>query len=281
MPNIYKFIDYRKYLLEVVAEKKLANPRFSCRMLSMQLGISAATFVRIVNGKRNLSKKMLPRFVNYLKLRDRASEYFRLLVELSHVKDPENKNALYQKILDFRSERIRKLQPSHYSLFDNWFMPVLREIIDTRGEVSDDRLLAGMVRPPIRRNDIRKAVRTLVDSGMIIREKSGRYVSSDKVLSTGEAWENVAIGRFQGEMIRLAGNALLNIPKEERDITTLTIGVSTDDIIRIKEILRRTRQEILSLIEDSPNREYVYQLNTQFFPLSSNLTESNSHETDA
>ena len=281
MPNIYKFIDYRKYLLEVVAEKKLANPRFSCRMLSMQLGISAATFVRIVNGKRNLSKKMLPKFINYFKLRDRASEYFRLLVELSHVKDPENKNTLYQKILDFRSERIRKLQPSHYSLFDKWFLPVLREIIDTRGSISNHRQLAGMVRPPVRISDIRKAVRTLVDSGMIVREKNGRYASSDKVLSTGETWENIAISHFQGEMIRLAGDALLNIPKEERDIATLTIGVSADDIIRIKEILRRTRQEILSLIEESPDREYVYQLNTQLFPLSSNLAESDSHETDA
>ena len=56
MPNIYNFIDYRKYLLEYIAEKKLSNTKFSCRMLSLQLGVSAATFVRILNGKRNLSK---------------------------------------------------------------------------------------------------------------------------------------------------------------------------------------------------------------------------------
>ena len=276
MPNIYKFIDYRKYLLEIVAEKKITNPGFSYRMFSVQLGISAATFVRIINGNRNLSKKLLPKFVANLKLRDRASEYFRLLVELAHVKDPEKKNILYQKILDFRSERIRKLHPSHHSLFDKWFLPVLREIIDIRESVSSHRRMAGMVRPPVRISDIRKAVGTLVDSGMIIRDDDGRYIASDKMLSTGEAWENVAISRFQGEMIRLAGDALLNVPKEERDITTLTIGVSGDDLTRIREILRRTRQEILSLIEDSPDREYVYQLNMQLFPLSSNIPESDS-----
>jgi uncharacterized protein (TIGR02147 family) len=81
-------------------------------------------------------------------------------------------------------------------------------------------------------------------------------------------------------MIRLAGEALLTIPKKERDVSTLTVGVSGDDIIRIKEILRRTRQEILSLIEGSSDREYVYQLNTQFFPLSTNLTESDSHDAE-
>jgi uncharacterized protein (TIGR02147 family) len=163
MPNIYTFIDYRKYLLEVIAEKKLSNHRFSCRMLSMQLGISAATFVRIVNGKRNLSKKMLPKFIAYLKLRDRASEYFHLLVDLSQVKDPERKNAIYQKILDFRSERVKTIQPSHYALFDNWFLPVLREIIDIRGAVADqsgksgkryEPLLIQDCLPPIKTEDI-------------------------------------------------------------------------------------------------------------------------------
>jgi uncharacterized protein (TIGR02147 family) len=280
MPNIYTFIDYRKYLLEVIAEKKLSNHRFSCRMLSMQLGISAATFVRIVNGKRNLSKKMLPKFIAYLKLRDRASEYFHLLVDLSQVKDPERKNAIYQKILDFRSERVKTIQPSHYALFDNWFLPVLREIIDIRGTVADHHCLADMVRPPLPVREIRKAVRTLTDSGLLTTDKNGRYCSSDKLLSTGDTWEHIAISRFQGEMIRLAGEALLTIPKKERDVSTLTVGVSGDDIIRIKEILRRTRQEILSLIEGSSDREYVYQLNTQFFPLSTNLTESDSHDAE-
>jgi len=276
MPNIYTFIDYRKYLLEVIAEKKCANPRFSCRLLSMQLGISAPTFVRIVNGKRNLSKKMLPKFIAYLKLRDRAAEYFGLLVEISHVKEPERKNAIYQKILDFRSERIRTLQLPHYSIFDKWYLPVVREIIDTRGSISDTRDLAGMVRPPVKVSEIKKAVKTLVENGMITEGKNGRFLSTDKILTTGEKWEHVAISRYQGEMIRLSGEALLNIPKTERDISSLTVGVSSDDIIRIKEILRRTRQEILSLIEHTRDREYVYQLNMQFFPLSTNLKESSS-----
>ena len=115
---------------------------------------------------------------------------------------------------------------------------------------------------------------------MITKEENGRFVSTDTVLTTGEKWENIAISRYQGQMIRLSGEALLNIPKDERDISTLTVGVSSDDIIRIKEILRRTRQEILSLIEESLGRDCVYQLNMQFFPLSANLREHCSDNPD-
>ena len=277
MPNIYQFIDYRKYLLEVIAEKKLANSRFSCRLLSMHLEISPASFVRILNGKRNLSIKMLPKFIAYLKLRDRAAEYFSLLVELSHVKEPGEKNATYQKILDFRSERIRMLQPLHYSVFEKWYLPVLREMIDIRGAAGDTHHLAGLTRPPIRVQEARKAVKTLRSAGMIIDGKNRKCTAADKFLTTGKKWEHVAIACFQAEMIRLAGEALVTVPKAERDISTLTIGVSADSIIRIKEILRRTRQEILSLIEECPQREYVYQLNMQLFPVSMNLKESAHH----
>jgi uncharacterized protein (TIGR02147 family) len=74
-------------------------------------------------------------------------------------------------------------------------------------------------------------------------------------------------------MIRLAESALMNYPKEERDISTLTVGVSGDDILKIKEILRRARQEILAVAENARRREYVYQLNVQFFPMSVKLAE--------
>ena len=74
-------------------------------------------------------------------------------------------------------------------------------------------------------------------------------------------------------MIRLAESALMNYPKEERDISTLTIGVSGGEILKIKEIVRRARQEILAVAGNSKGREFVYQLNVQLFPMSVNLAK--------
>jgi uncharacterized protein (TIGR02147 family) len=273
MTSIYEYIDYRKFLLDVIAEKKLASPGFSCRQLAARLGISAATLVRILSGKRNVSKKLLPKFIDYFKLRERAAEYFSLLVEFAHVKGAEEKNAAYQKILDFRSERIKSLQPRQYSLFEKNFLIALREIIDIKGAVGDFQTLAKSLRPEIPAREAEKGVRALFESKMIVQEEDARVHASDKLLTTGEKWKGVAIRGYQRDMIRLAEGALMNYPKEERDISTLTLGVSEDDILKIKEILRRARQEILAIAENANRREYVYQLNLQLFPLSVNLTE--------
>jgi uncharacterized protein (TIGR02147 family) len=273
MPNIYAYIDYRKFLLDVMAEKKLGNPRYSCRLLSRRLGISAATFVRILNGKRNISKKLLPEFIGYFKLRERAAEYFSLLVELAHVKGAEKKNLVYQKILDFRSERIKNILPKQYSLFEKNYLVALREIIDIMGGIDDARSLGRCLRPPISGKEAEKGVRTLLNLNLIAEGENKRFYMPETLLTTGEKWESVAIQRYQDEMIKLAENALMKYPKEERDISTLTLGISSEEITRIKEIIRRARQEILAVAESSKKREYVYQLNVQLFPMSENVME--------
>ncbi len=271
MPNIYHFIDYRKYLREYITERKLKNPKFSCRMFSRQLGISAATFVRILNGKRNISKKMLPKFIDNLKLRERAAEYFSLMVELANVKETADKNAVYQKMLDFRSNRVKTIKPFQYSVFEKWYLAVLREIIDIRGKIDDNKTLASFILPPVSAHEVSKAVNMLINMGMIIKKKDDLAFAKEKLLSTGENWESIPIHNFQIQSARLGERALLHIPKEERDISTLTVGLSSEDFYKVKEIIRRARQEILALAEDSVKRERVYQVNFQFFPLSTNL----------
>jgi uncharacterized protein (TIGR02147 family) len=277
MPNIYTYIDYRKFLLDVIAEKKLTNPRFSCRQLSKRLGVSAATFVRILNGKRNVSKKLLPKFIDYFKLRERAAEYFSLLVEMAHVKGAEKKNIAYKKILDFRSERINNIAPQEYSLFEQNYLIALREIIDIKGDIKDFESLGKSLRPEVSGREAKKGLQTLLNLKMIAEGENKRYYAPETLLTTGEKWESVAIQGYQSEMIKLADNALMKYPKDERDISTLTVGVSSEEIVRIKEILRQARQEILAVAEHSQSREYVYQLNVQLFPMSVNLMEGESN----
>jgi uncharacterized protein (TIGR02147 family) len=276
MINIYVYIDYRKYLLDFIAAKKLQNTKYSCRMLSSRLGISAATLVRILNGKRNLSKTLLPVFIDYLKLPEEAAGYFSLMVQLAQVKDLNEKNKLYQDILDHRSRRIKKMNQKQHSLFEKWHLLALREIIDIKGTVDSYTGIADHLRPTVPVKEVKKDITMLKNRGIIADDGNGRLYATDKLLSTGETWENVVIQKYQSDMIRLADNALQRYPKGERDISTMTVGFCPDDIIKVKEILKRTRQEIMALAEDAKNREYVYQINIQVFPLSNSLLKGHN-----
>jgi uncharacterized protein (TIGR02147 family) len=271
MINIYGYIDYRKYLLDFIADKKLQNTAFSCRLLSLRLGISAATLVRILNGTRNLSKALLPVFIKILKLTGEAADYFSLMVQLAQEKELNKKNKLYQSLLDLRSKRIKKINQKQHSLFEKWYLLALREIIDIKGCEDDYDYIAGCLRPQVPVKEVKKDIAMLKSQGIIADDGSGRLGATEKLLSTGEVWENMVIQKYQSDMIQLAGNALHSFPKSDRDISTMTVGFCPDDVIKVKEILKRTRQEIMTLAEDAKNREYVYQINMQVFPLSNSL----------
>jgi uncharacterized protein (TIGR02147 family) len=69
----------------------------------------------------------------------------------------------------------------------------------------------------------------------------------------------------------LAAEAIERIPKEQRDISTLTLSTSAACLEAIRERLSEVRQEIMEMVKMDGNAEEVYQLNFQVFPLTHNL----------
>ena len=76
MPGIYGYFDILEFLRADFEERRRKNPRYSLRAMASKLELNSATVVRIMNGKRNVSKNLIPRFVVYLGLREREAEYF-------------------------------------------------------------------------------------------------------------------------------------------------------------------------------------------------------------
>ncbi|HEX2958333.1 MAG TPA: TIGR02147 family protein, partial [Chitinispirillaceae bacterium] len=69
-------------------------------------------------------------------------------------------------------------------------------------------------------------------------------------------------------MIGLAREALDRFEPDEREVSSLTLGVSQKCYDRIRERIRTFKQELLSMvIEDSSDSEIVCQCNFQLFPL--------------
>ena len=157
-------------------------------------------------------------------------------------------------------------------------MIALREIIDIKGKIDNACSISESLRPSIPVKEAENAIKMLKNLNIIYEDNDGFFQATEKLLTTGEKWEHVAIQKYQSEMIKLANHALMSYPKHERDISTVTVGLSADDLIKVKEILRRTRQEILAIAEDSKRREYVYQLNMQLFPVSTCLRGAGNNE---
>jgi uncharacterized protein (TIGR02147 family) len=266
MPSIYSYLDYRQYLKDDFAARQARNHRYSYRAAAVRLGINSGTLVRILAGKRNISRSLLPTFVKYLGLKSKEETYFGLLVRFNQTKDSRERRELYGDLVRHRGERKRNIEPDRYEYFHEWYYCAVRELLRFYPFEGDWKALAEMVAPNITPYQAERAVEVLRTLGLVQGEDRGALRVVDSLVTTGDRWSGTAIHRFQIAMMHKALEAIDRFPKEQRDISTLTVGLSAKGLDRAREVLKRARDEILD-IEESDASERVYQLNMQVFPL--------------
>jgi uncharacterized protein (TIGR02147 family) len=63
-------------------------------------------------------------------------------------------------------------------------------------------------------------------------------------------------------------NAMVTVPKRERDVSNLTFCASEATMRRIADEIAALRQKILAMSENDKHADRVYQWNMQLFPVS-------------
>jgi uncharacterized protein (TIGR02147 family) len=232
-----------------------------------RLGLNSGTIVRIMNGQRNISTKLLPLFTVYLTLRQKEAEYFKHLVNFCQAKTEKIRNESYSVMVDLRNGRTKIVGEECHSFYDDWYFTAIRELLRIYQFNGDVRELSRMLNPPVSCHEARRALDLLKNLGLLDTCQTG-YVVREQSISTGEKWQGSAIKRFQQITLNKALEALERFPKEERDFSTMTMCYSPEGFRKVRELLKRTREE-LSRIEDADIGENkVYQINFQIFPLS-------------
>ena len=82
MPTLYNYLDYRLFIKDFYEENKRKSSFFSYRYLGNKIGIDAGNIVKILQGKRHLSKNMVEKFVHFCKFTSKEAVYFRTRVML-------------------------------------------------------------------------------------------------------------------------------------------------------------------------------------------------------
>ena len=160
------------------------------------------------------------------------------------------------------------LEKSQYEFFQKWYYSAILTLLDFYPFRSDYKALAAKLSPPITESQARKAVALLRKLKLIRKRNDGIFGLTNNIITSGEQWRSLAITSFQEETMRLGLESLHRYPKEERNISTLTITLSKKDLEEANEILKESRAALLKLAEKQKNPERVYQFNIQLFPLS-------------
>jgi len=269
--NIYDYSDYRKFLQEFYELEKSLDPTFSYRIFAAAIDMDASLLVKILQGKRHVSTKNIEAFVQFFRFKEGKAEYFREMVAYGKAKNDEQVRKHFETLQKMRPSSYRELDEARYRYFQQWFYPMIRsalDVFDYRGpEHAAD--LGDSCIPKISANQVENAVDALLQLGLVHRRKDGRIVPTDAHLKTKEHWLSASISDYQKSIAELAHRSIAETPKEERDISTLTMALDSSQIQRIRDIIAEARRSIVNVANSMPSQicDSVYQLNFQLFPM--------------
>lgn len=270
MEDIFKYLDYRDYLRDHYYFNKKTHNYFSFRYVAGKTGLDASFYVKVINKQKHISNTAIPVLINFLKLSKREGNYFSALVHYNKAKTPEQEAFYLQKLLLLRKPNVSILSNDVYEYFTSWWNIAIRELLNIIPFKDNYNDLTSRLQPPINIQQAKKSIALLKRLSLIKEDENGYLRPVEKFISTGDKIEQAAIvNSFQKIMAKLGVNAL-NLPREERDISTLTISTSEKCIEKIKERIATLRQEIIELVRQEESVEEVYQINFQLFPLTKN-----------
>lgn len=267
MQAIFDYLDYRLYLRDFYTEQKKDNPYFSYRYISSKIGLDAGYLVKILQGKLHVPEKYVDAFCALCKFSGKENTYFRTLIDFNKAKSESQIRSHFEKLLMFKSPGKRRLDEYQYEYYRKWYYSAIRSLIGIVPFSGDSELLSRMLTPRVSPREVKKAVALLEKLNLVKRSTSGTYTLSDKFVTTGESWRSLSIKNFQRETIRLATESLERHAKEDRDISTVTVGINKKDLVELRAAIVEFRNVILKLAGKSSNPDSVFQLNVQLFPL--------------
>jgi len=272
MPSIFDFTDYRKYLEACYQEFKQARPGFSYRTFAAMAGFKdKSSLYGPISGHRNLTKPSIIKLSRALKHKRAEAEYFDALVGFNQAKKMDERNHYYERLNNVRGKgtsRARVLREDQFEYFSNWYHSAVRALIEMTEFKSDFKWLARMVNPAITPRRAKESVLLLERLGLIKRQKNGAYVITDKSITSGNDVSSLALQMFHIETAQLAQRAVAELPRNRRNISGLTLGISEKTYHEICDRTNAFHDEIMALADKDENADRVYQFNFHLFPIS-------------
>lgn len=274
MDPIFEFIDYRKFLAAWYENKKSSFKHFSYRYFSQKLGINSPSFLKsVIDGKRNLTARMAERFSKAIGLSPKETRYFRNLVLFNQAKTSGEKQEYYA-VLRSMAGMVREttLSADQYDYFNNWYTPVIRELICLHDFFDDYTRIASAIKPKIQPKQAKAAVTLLVRLGLVERMDNGTYRQTNRAITADSSITSIAVRSFTRTVLDMSKTAIDSIDKKERHVSGLTMGISAETYDVIAAEIEALKDRVKVIVNRDNNANRVYQMGLSLFPVSETLS---------
>lgn len=277
MKSVLEFLDYRTFLSEAFAERK-ARAGFTWREFAKLAGYASPVYLKLVaDGKSTLSELGVERVASALGIVGKELQYFRLLVRFNHEKSSAAQKKLLSEMREIaESCRVAVLGAEQFDYYQDWYNPVLRELAPSLPGATAEQLSARL-KPAVSPAKVRKSLALLEKLGLLTQDAAGHWQQTGLSISTGNEIVSLAVRDMHRQMGTLAVESLDTVPKDERDISGLTLGLSAQAYELVRAELRDLRRRLVDITQADTGTNHVYRVNLQLFPLTECIGNGGDH----
>lgn len=270
--SIFEYSDYRQFLSDYYSNKKASNPSYSHRVFANLAGLSSPShLLMIIKGERNLSLKTIPKFSEGLKLNSKEKKYFELMVLYNQTEDLQLKAKYFGEIMSMKASLagLYKLEKEKFDFLSKWYVVAIYVLIDLKDFKPDPVWISKRLGGKITAAQAKEALESLLNLGMIETDPTKGLKQVSGAITVADDTRSMAVFSYHQSMLRMASDALRLSAPSMREMNGATISIPKNKLPELKEKIRAFRKEINQLASSYENPDEVYQLNIQFFALTS------------
>jgi len=267
-PNIFEYIDFRKYLKDWREAAKRSNPGLTHEYLCSKLGQKTRGYFNdLEKGRRTIGPDVLDRLVKLLSLNSTEAKYFRAIVGYGQPTTYEEREYWFEQAVQLNNTPKKLVDRKTYAYYKNWYYATVRAYLETCDFTNEyaraSRALYGRISP----QQVKEAIENLLQLGLIAPDKKGFLKPTDKVITTGEVVKDELLKRYQIANHDVLRTILEEDNPENHNSSQIIISVSSEAAKRIGKRLQQFRAEVLSIAhKDERKTERVYRIALHAYP---------------
>jgi uncharacterized protein (TIGR02147 family) len=152
-------------------------------------------------------------------------------------------------------------------ILSEWHHLALRSHLEMHPSPDDWESLGKRLLPVKSAAVVRRSIRLLEQAGLVEKRADGFWHSTDKSLAISPEVGGPALRSFHRDCLHLAEQSLESVPRAQRHLSGLTLGISARTYERLCQRLEEIHLEFGQIADHDDKADQVYQLTLAFFPM--------------
>lgn len=269
MVNVFKYIDYRKFLEDYYDFMKQNHGKFSFRWFAKKAGYtSSGYYSNVIKGVHPLTGAYIDKFIGAIGFNELESHYFNLLVKYQNSKTVIDKKKYLDELIKIKPSEYFRLKQNHHLYYSKWYIPIVHQSLSIFSYDNDAKELSEFIRPRLKKTEVIESVQLLKKLNLILKDENGYWKPISPSSIGGTEVGVRSIRDFQKSIMEKAINSVDNVDPEKRHIITTTMTVNQNGVEAIKSLINEFQHKVISYSDNNEIHDKLYQMNVQFFPLS-------------